>query len=522
MRKLKAVFILLLALFLTGCCVDENGNIVLGNNCEIAVTNATFKCNGASCNGMSEYNGSGVNIWSYKNGGSNSVDLSVSMYTSKDITIVYTNEGNSYVAMPSISINTALRNEISPYEENLYNEYSDDVYRFIEPDFIRDFEPAELIEQSDDLKLNQAPSYKVWSEGNKYNWNVAYGSAIRATTLRKQLTVNGRTINLWVEDSEYANGGMGTTKINSVASYIGAIYTGVVSVAGEPWGTHGASNLIPSGNQPLDIVFFNTGNSGIGGYFGSYNNYKKSVYSNSNEAVVIFIHTRMNVLPVIAHELTHAIDFYQRFVVMGEGNQFNAFLGEMRAVMMEDVIASRISYNNVGYRYKGWLNTPLYQQDFSDWKYADSSSYNVAGSLGAFLLRQYGIDFFKTLFKTRSDLSTNDYRAKEINILDKAIKVYDSRGLAKALRNWGASIAMFPTSATPKGFGYPARSNDNGFNLEAFDDNSYRSYRKLPTSSPSTLAPHAHFPFLRKPTASYTYEEQFRVPSGVSISIVVK
>ena len=119
--------------------------------------------------------------------------------------------------------------------------------------------------------------------------------------------------------------------------------------------------------------------------------------------------------------------------------------------------------------------------------------------------------FYKTLLRTSS--SSTD-------AIDKAIKTYDSGGLAKALRNWGASIAMFSTA--PKGFGYPARNNDNGFNLAAFDGNSYKSYRKLPTFSPATLAPRAHFPFLRQPTSSYTHNEQFKVPSGVGVSIVVK
>ncbi|MDR1139009.1 MAG: hypothetical protein LBK93_00090 [Rickettsiales bacterium] len=516
MGKFKSILILLPALFLAGCCVDEYGNVVIGK-CEInTTTNAAFQCNGASCgNSLSSYNGTNVNVWTYKNSGNSNVNLNVSManISNKEITIVYTNEGSSYVTMPFISINNALKNEIYPYGKN------EETFDYL-PNAVLDFEPAELIEETDDLKLNQTPSYAVWNEGNKRNWNVAYGSTVRTTTLRKQLTINERVINLWVEDSEYTNGRMDTAKIDYVVSYISTVYTNVVKVAGEPWGAHKYSNLIASGNQPLDIVFFNSGNS-IGGYFATSNNYKKSTHSNSNEAVAIFIDTRMDrgyTTSVIAHELTHAIDFYQRYVVMGDGSQFSAFLGEMRAVMMEDIMSSKIPYNSASGRYGSWITAPLYQQDFSDWKYSDPTSYTVASSFGSFLLRQYGIDFFKTLFKTRSDLSTSDYRAKEINVLDKAIKVYDSGGLAKALRHWGASIAIFPVSTAPKGFGYPARSNDNGFNLESFDGN---IYRKLPTSSLSTLAPNAHFPFLRK-TTNNIYNESFVIPKGVGVSIVVK
>ncbi|MDR0761788.1 MAG: hypothetical protein LBF13_01915 [Campylobacteraceae bacterium] len=526
MGKIKMVLALLSILLLAGCCVDDESNSMFMGDCPIRTVNATIQCNGASCgSSLNASSGANVSVWSYKNSGTNSVNLNVSIYlmsnkdvtsSDKEITVVYTNEGNGYVTLPSIPIDTTLKNEVYPYEEG------EEIFEFREPDFMRD-EPPALIKQAIDPNLSQEPSFKVWSEGAKYNWSVSsdYSPVSRATTLRKQLIVNGRTINIWVEDSEYANGKMSAAKIDYIASNVGSVYANVVSMAGEPWGPHQASNLISS-DQPLDIVFFNSGPK-IGGYFNTINSYRKTSFSNSNEAVAIFICTRgagseRPTLGVIAHELTHAIDFYQRFVVKNGGNQFNAFLGEMRAVMMEDVISGKISYNRAASRYKDWLSAPLYQQEFSDWKYSDPSSYAIASSFGSFLLRQYGVDFYKTLFKTYSGLS--DYRAKEIDVLDKAIKVYDSGGLAKALRNWGASIAMFPAATAPKGFGYP-EYNDNGFKLEAFDGNTYRQYRKLPTSSPATLAPNAHFPFLRK-TTNNAYNESFVVPSGVSVSIVVK
>jgi hypothetical protein len=516
MVKIRFILALLPILLLVGCCIDEDGNYYAGDCPVITEVNTTFQCNGASCgSSLTEYNGTNTSIWSYKNSGTDDVNLKISINATlnKEITIVYTNEGSNYVTMPFIYINQALKNEIYPYEE--------EIFEFREPDFMRD-EPPALIKQVIDPNLSQEPSFKVWSEGAQYNWYVAYGTAFRPSTLRKQLNVNGRTINIWVEDSEYANGKMSAAKIDYIASNVGSVYTNVVSIAGEPWGPHQASNLISS-DQPLDIVFFNSGPQ-IGGYFHTINSYRKTSSSNSNEAVAIFICTRgagseRPTLGVIAHELTHAIDFYQRFAVKNDGSQFSAFLGEMRAVMMEDVISGKISYNRAASRYKDWLSTPLYQQEFSDWKYSDPSSYAVASSFGSFLLRQYGVDFYKTLFKTYSGLS--DYRAKEIDVLDKAIKVYDSGGLAKAVRNWGASIAMFPATTAPEGFGYPKRLNDNGFDLEAFDADSYRSSRKLLASSPSTLAPNAHFPFLRK-TTNNAYVESFVVPSGVSVSIVVK
>jgi hypothetical protein len=508
MRRIKIILALLPVILLAGCCYDDNDNLVSYEDCPTNTTTvATFQCNGASCgNSLSSSNGTNVNVWSYKNSGANSVNLDVSManISSKDITIVYTNEGSEYVTMPSIYIYQLLKNEVYPYDE----EYNEKFYEFKEPDFMMDNLP-ELIE-SDDISLNQTPSFKVWSVGSKYSWkiNSCCGGGARPSTLRKQVIANERTINIWVEDSEYNSGKMSAAKIDYIASNIGTVYTNVVKIAGEPWGTHGYSGLIASGSQPLDIVFFNSGGT-VGGYFNPHNDY---IGSDSNEAVAIFVYARLDdvsTLSTIAHELTHAINFYQRYILMGSNNYYETFLNEMTAVMMQDVIADKISLNVASGRYGSWISAQLYQQDMTDWKY---SSYNIVSSFGSFLLRQHGIDFYKTLFRTNGS---------SMDALDNAIKVYDSGGLAKALRNWGASIAMFPAATAPKGFGYPARVNDNGFNLEAFDGNAYRQHRKLPTSSPATLAPNAHFPFLRK-TEKNIYNESFVVPKGVGVSIVVK
>jgi outer membrane murein-binding lipoprotein Lpp len=515
MKKIKLILALLPAILLAGCCYDEKGNLISYEDCPASPTinatlNATFQCNGASCgNSLSAYNGTGSNVWSYKNSGATFSTLSVSITNipNKDITIVYTNEGTSSVNLPSIPIDTTLKNEIYPYgEEYDEEEYEEESYEFREPDFMRDDLP-ELIE-SDDISLSQTPSFKVWSVGNKYNWKIYkdYGATSRPSTLRRQVIANGRTINIWVEDSEYANGNMNEAKINSIASNVGTIYTNVVKVAGEPWGTHKASNLISS-DQPLDIVFFNSGGT-VAGYFWGLNNYKGD--SNSNEAVAIFLDTHMSNVPalsVIAHELTHAINFYQRYVLMGSSNGYATFLSEMTAVMMQDVIADKISFNGAVGRYMSWLSTPLYHCNIGA---GACDVYNTGGSFGAFLLRQHGINFYKTLLRANGS---------SMNVFATALKNYG--GLELALRNWGASIAMFPAATAPKGFGYPARINDNGFNLWAFDGNAYRRYRTLPASSPATLAPNAHFPFLRK-AVDGKYNESFVVPSSVSVSIVVK
>jgi hypothetical protein len=426
-----------------------------------------------------------------------------------------------------------LKDEAYPYPYSSNREYKEyiDTFNYI-PEDVKSFESPALIYNDNEPNFNLAPSYETYSVNSKRKWNVStsFSPTVRDITLKKQTKVNGRTINIWVEDSEYASNKINDSRINEVLSSVSNVYTNVVNVAGEPWGAHNYGNIIAGDNQPLDIVFINFKNDntpfGTVGYFWSRDNFLKTGSNGnpaSNEALAINIDTetyylgrdgKLSTLTTIAHELVHAINFYQRDVLMGDGNVYATFLNEMTAVMMEDIISGKISsdYNDVAKRYIQWLDTPLYNQDFSEWKKddKDATSYSVAGSFGAFLLRQHGMNFYKKLLKANG---------KSKDALEAALKDYG--GLNLALRNWGASIAMFPAATAPKGFGYPARNNDNGFSFKAFDGNTYRQYRKLFTSSPGSLAPNAHFPFLRKATNG-KYEESFVVPSGVSVSIVVK
>jgi hypothetical protein len=499
-------------------------------------------CDGSYCgSNANTYTGSGIGAWHYKNNGNKNAALNISLSNvmDKDITIVFTNEGANKVQLPPIYVDAALKNEISTKNAEHIN-----TFNYI-PNDIKNFKLLELTRRDDKLDFNLTPLHQTWSENSKYNWNVStdLSPVSRAATLRKQKQVGTdtttRTINVWVEDNEYGDGKIDAAKVDEMASYIDTIYTNVVKVAGEPWGSHEYSNLISS-DQPLNIVLINLKNDqkpfGIVGYFWARDNYLKTAYPNtsdSNEALVIFVDTetyyiennagidgKFYILSTIAHELTHAVHFYQRFVLIGE--DFDTFLNEMTAIMMEDVVAKKIdsTFNNVKLRYVQWHKDTLYGHNFADWITNDDSddSYDIAGSFGAFLLRQHGIDFYKTLFTTTGDLFASN---KSLNILNKAIKKYNGEGLGRALQRWGASIAMLPADNSPKGFGYPERNDINGFYFEEFDGNTYKNYRSLPEKSPNTLEGYAHFPFLRK-TINYTYTEQFIVPPNVSVSVIIQ
>jgi hypothetical protein len=543
----KAALLVLVIVFWTGCggVTEEEGSSSGGVSGTLDVD-----CSGIHCGSSGNtYTGSGIGVWRYKNGGSRAATLNVSLsnIANKDIMIVFTNEGNSRVNLPYIYVNSTLHNLYN--EMNIQSDNDDyiDTFNHI-PDTVREFNARNFAlkksESNQNINYNQLSAktvgdWNVWNIVNRYDQNEQ-----RNATLRHQQTVSGgRTVNIWVENSEYRSDRISSATVNEIAQYLNIIVNSVTSVAGEPWGTYDAelNELLIPASQPLNIVFVNYDQNGYAlgvlGYFYALNNFLNgNGVSNSNEALAVFVDTetiylhsegKKHIISTIAHELTHAVVFYKRGIVMND--YFDTFLNEMSAIMMEDIVAKKLdsTFNDVKFRYIDWHEETSYNNDFANWCTPDNNwcfggdqSYDIAGSFGAYLLRQHGIAFYKELFATRSS-SGSDLHARSLNILDKAIRTYNSSGLGRALQRWGASIAMFPADANLTGFGYPARNNDNGFNFEAFNGNDYKQYRALPTYSPASLAAHGHFPFLRKETNNI-YATELTVPAGVSVSIVVK
>ncbi|MDR1555264.1 MAG: hypothetical protein LBS39_04465 [Campylobacteraceae bacterium] len=545
-----AAFFVLFGVLLSGCGKGDINNTAGGGGAtppptppSTAIT-LSVDCSGYYCASSSNtYVGGGIGVWRAKNTHASSyasLNVDLSNVANRDITVVFTNEGNNDVSLSPIAINVSLKREI---QGNEFSESFDEIVHFE-----KRVDVNELLKQSSHASQNQklkSISPKVWYVGNKTTWIIEpYGIVEnRTATLRKQANSNGRTINFWVEDGEFEIGKITDTMLDTIRDkFSNDIYPYAVSLAGEPWGSHAYLSDFISGDQPLDIVLVNFDKDntphGVVGYFYGLNNFLS--VPRSNEAIVLFADTEtlylggtdgvFGTLSTMAHELTHAINFYQRDV-LHENDNFDTFLDEMSAIMMEDVLGSKIDsvYSDIDGRYSSWLangDKAIYNCDFTIWedgRYCSGKSiynYSVAGSFGAFLLRQYGIDFYKRLFKTNGSSSINNYRLKSVDILDRAIKAYNSEGLGRALQRWGAGIAMFPVNVSPNGFGYP-ELNESGFYLRAFDGNLYASKRRLPASSPSILEAHGHFPFLRKTTSS-TYKETFSVPPNVSVTIVVK
>ena len=197
----------------------------------------------------------------------------------------------------------------------------------------------------------------------------------------------------------------------------------VTNIFGEEWGASTYSSLIESSNHIsillTDISQDNKENGGVIGYFHSKDNFKKSVYSGSNERIMFYIDSVMyansisnswnendfwqqQVFSTLAHEFQHMIYFYQKNVkqaLQGTDIWINEMLSEstedLVAVKMNidgprNVTASRGDAGDKG-NYNG--RYPLFNNNntLSPLSWDNSlENYSTVSSFGAYLLRNYG------------------------------------------------------------------------------------------------------------------------------------
>ena len=237
---------------------------------------------------------------------------------------------------------------------------------------------------------------------------------------------------------------------------------------GDFWGSSNYSSLISDSSlQDINIVTINPGASaGWAGYFWGGNNYKRSSYATSNEALVFFINSLQvansinYALSTLIHEATHMINFYQRAVVRGVYH--DTWLEETSAMMSEDIIVPTVvnGYSNIlTSRISGYLNSGAVIS-YDDWSFS-WNSYSLGGAFGAYLNRHYGLGIFKQLI---TNCGSSSYTC-----LDALIKNNGGTGFQQAYGRFGATIfGTLPATNIPSGFGYPAKSSD-GYALQPFD-----------------------------------------------------
>ncbi|WP_169307326.1 M30 family zinc metallopeptidase [Chitiniphilus eburneus] len=509
-------------------------------------------CSGEHCGAEApdRYAGKGVGLWRYDNVGMTTINVPVSIsgLAGKSVTLLYSNQTASPVLLPNLPL-LAQRHATAPIGSGLSDAMAD-AGRQTVPPRLREFDPARYLGQPSramPMASQQAGPVRGSSVGNSRAWYVLNANdelVSRTATLQRQLTApDGRIINFWVQQGELAHDRLSSAMLDRFARQFAdgsqSIYARVTGLIGQPWGVHAYPSLL-SPDQELDIVLANftpDRNPHIGwvGYFWALNNFRQQsgdpLLRYSNQSLSFYIDTEaIYLMPengvefqlsTLAHELTHMINHYQRGIVLSSDmdHSFDTFLEETTAMMTEDIVGTTIDpeFHSIrDLRFRNWLRNGDFNCSYPVWKDGSSPScfsYNIAGSFGAYLLRQHGIDFYRSLLRDTT-------YANSIALLDHAIRQAGGPGYVEALRRWGVSgIGLLPSAASPTGFGLPARS-EGGFTLPALDGADYASIIQWPTY-PANLTGYGHFPMRRLPTGDGMYQEILPVPNHTSLTVIV-
>ncbi len=510
----------------------------------------TAACSGTACGAANAttYSGQGVGVWSYTNTtqAEQQIPVALTNLGSKQVTLIYTNNGDASVPMPALTLTPPAATTATAQKS--LSAASATVNQI--PERIRNFKPRLTAADTQARQSIKPQAAAILPVGSQRSWFVQPGDSrieTRQATLRRQASVptptGTRTINVWLEDSEYdaakVSDAMLDTLVQRFTSGSDAVYPLITGLSGEPWGAHSYGDLIDP-DQPLDIVFVNFVPDrtpyGLLGYFWSLNNFKADPadpdVKYSNQSLSFYMDTETlyldpaagmtNQISTLSHEFVHMTNFYRRSVQLskpGTDYAFDTFLEEMSAMMGEDIVAQRVTpgFNSIASgRVPSWLSHSGFNCDPAAWS-ADTAApcfgYDVNGSLGAYLVRQYGVGFYKQLL-------SNTTSTDSLQVLGNAIQQAGGPTLPVAVQRWGANIALLPADS-PSGFGWPART-EQGFTLAAINGSSLASSRVLPTTVPVNLNARGHFPFLRQPDAQGTYQEQLRVPAGSTLTAVVR
>lgn len=510
----------------------------------------TAACSGTACGAANAttYSGQGVGVWSYTNTtqAEQQIPVGLTNLGSKQVTLIYTNNGDASVPMPALTLTPPAATTVTAQKS--LSPAPATVNRI--PERIRNFKPRLTAADMQARQSIKPQAAAILPVGSQRSWFVQPGDSrieARQATLRRQASVptptGTRTINVWLEDSEYdaakVSDAMLDTLLQRFTSGSDAVYPLITGLSGEPWGAHSYSDLIDP-EQPLDIVFVNFVPDrtpyGLLGYFWPLNNFKQDPANPdlkySNQSLSFYMDTETlyldpaegmtNQISTLSHEFVHMTNFYRRSVQLskpGTDYAFDTFLEEMSAMMGEDIVAQRVTpgFNSIANgRVPSWLSHSGFNCDPAAWS-ADTAApcfgYDVNGSLGAYLVRQYGVGFYKQLL-------SNTTSTDSLQVLGNAIQQAGGPTLPVAIQRWGANIALLPGDV-PSGYGWPART-EQGFTLAAINGSSLASSRVLPTTVPVNLNARGHFPFLRQPDAQGTYQEQLRVPAGSTLTAVVR
>jgi PKD repeat protein len=446
----------------------------------------TVYCSGPSCGASDSmtYAGTGTGVWRYANdtASQQTVDAFISgVRAGNRALVLFTNGENASTSLPAPGVaaspTQSLRaiplvgGEPDPQQDRLDSAHEEMLLRNQELGrSLLGARPTSSWVQAAPVQPLTAPavgSTRTWID-NGVSPPATYTGVVAQDVCA---LTGGRSAVFWVDPASWAAGDVTPATLASFrAAFCGATggYARTAALLGEAWGSVANSyptQLIPEAAgspQDVNIVFLGVPSTvAWGGYFWGGNNFLSSALAGSNQALAFFINapnargSTSYYVSVLVHELTHMVNFYQRYIVNGADHA--TWLEETSAMMSEDVVGPVI---NGGYSaIPGQRVVPYLRGggavSLVGWPAnVPRPNYNMGGSLAAFLDRRYGTAVYQGLVACPGTTDTASYAC-----LDGLIRTNGGAGFADDLARMGASaFGALPATGVPDGFGFPQKT----------------------------------------------------------------
>ncbi len=366
------------------------------------------------------------------------------------------------------------------------------------PDYVKEFEKqvADILHQKSQNNLK--PQNKITIQQNQssvgdskiFYLDATSSGATTTATLKKQITVStnfgNKTLEVWVSDDAFAGSGctkgnycVDQTMVDNLADKFlksgsdNDIYDWDTNIYGQEWGADAQakeSKLIGANNH-ITILLTDINNDdrtdgGVVGYFYAKDNFRSSEISGSNQRIMFYIDSVMyantdhsehdwqkEIYSTLAHEFQHMIHFYQKSVLLANGNMTDTWINEMISETTEDIVATKIGSDgprgvepddgsagvadNKNGRYTFFDALPYIS--LTQW-HNSLYNYSQVSSFGTFLVRNYGGA------KLLHDIMHNPLLHEDA-VMDAVHKTAQGEGktFGDILREWAIAVALSDT-----------------------------------------------------------------------------
>lgn len=477
----------------------------LGNNLTALCSTVDKNC--GSVNNFT-YSGSGTGIWGYTNetAAPVTIEFNIAGAQNKQVTqalvsldAAYTNLGSTNFSLNQVqSVHDVQKSTVNTPYQNKDNTKIQDGFQALleqqEADFKKSLK-AGASQRSMAKSLPISASVIAYNVGDKQMFtqsNMQSQYVSREYTLSTlDVLPDGRKLNVWVETAELGPNKILASDINAIRTHFLNTYAANVKLNGNPYdatlSTKYPTLIADAPLQPINVMLSNINNDGKGlgttGYFSPINFSLKNVFADSNEALQVYLDTEtvyaiygkvlnpanpedatareegLNFLKnTLSHEFAHLILFTQRYLINNVLNT-STFANESFALATEDILrnVSPVTDHFITNRAYFFAQGFGANCSFNSWNCANP--YERTSVLMAYLVRKYGVPFYKDLIQNTSEDDTT--------IFNQTIQKHGGKSLTDELVKFQALRAGLANDGVA-GFDLPGITSD-GFTLVSYN-----------------------------------------------------